>query len=59
MDENEGKGKKGDDLLPSLCVLFSQPWESLAQGLVAQSSTGGLHGSWDLCHLSLGALGMP
>lgn len=37
MAENEGKGKKGDDLLPSLCVLFSQPWDFVAQG-----STGGL-----------------
>lgn len=41
MAESEEKAKKGDDLLPSLSVLFSQPWDSLAQGLLAQSSTGG------------------
>ena len=37
--EEEGK-KGGDDLARSLCVLFSQAWESLALELVAQSSTG-------------------
>lgn len=56
MAENEGEGKKGEDLLPSLCALFSQPWDSLAQGLVAQSSTGGLqaHGTCATFLLTLG-----
>lgn len=41
MNKNEEKEKKGgDDLALSLCVLFSQAWESLALELVAQSSTG-------------------
>lgn len=41
MNKSEEKGKKGGDHFAlSLCVLFSQAWESLALELVAWSSTG-------------------